>query len=484
MGTSQWPYWPKGGSVKTNPWILGGISLLCGAWTCWAEVEILGQIVLPPEGEGSKSGTVVQANQPVRGAPGEDLLQFFNDDRLHGTLTAITNDALTWSSPDSLTPLNLALNNVKVIDLALPAATGPTTSGAMVELTNGDSFGGRIVSLDEETLVLATEFAGELKIARCMVGALYPNAGGTRALYSGPGELSDWIQQNSSSWFMEEEALCSRGSNPIGRSIEGLPDQVAFEFDMEWTSSADFSFSFLSDNLQPYNGNAYALRFRPSAIQLTRCTQNNGSQTIGTHEAPELFGSNKRTANIQVLVDKKQRTFVVLVDGQKIKEWADPAGMFAGLGSNIVFQSSSSSYRIKISKVVVRKWNGRIPGAKSTGSKDEDLVRFGNDDKVSGSLKRIAEDEALLQTRYAEMKVPVDRIECVVFAEAGMARARRNSGDIRAHFAGGDSLTFQLAGLDATNIKGSSENWGEAVMPLRLFKRLEFNIYDKRRQGQ
>jgi hypothetical protein len=178
------------------------------------------------------------------------------------------------------------------------------------------------------------------------------------------------------------------------------------------------------------------------------------------------------------MVDKTKKAITLLIDGEMVRQWTDPAG-FAGGGKSIIF-SPQPQNGMRISNIRISEWDGAVPQSivsNSGGDTKEDLVRFVNGDKVSGKLRSIARGSMKFEAAYAVMDIPLDRVSEIRMASSGLERARRNKNDIRATFPEKGALTIQLIRIEKNMLTGSSENFGQVGMPLEAFKALDLNIY-------
>lgn len=431
----------------------------------------------------------------VRGkvAVGDDFLTFLNKDKLHGILLGVMPGeyGLKWKHSSSDKAIDFNLATVSSATLASRKAPQGTPATAAIYLSNGDLLPGNVVSLDNEKLVVDTGYAGRITINRLMVKSLSPNIGVSSLVYEGPAAMSEWTTYRSggsqTQWRFKNGVLSALQSYPISRIVEGLPDVVDMQFDAAWRNSyPSFYFKFYMDNIQEQR-NAYQLQVSGSSIYLQRYSAENGSSNMGGNSNYEGFNNGAvRQARFNMLVDKTKKTFTLLINGNLVKQWTDSA-TFAGKGNGIAFQSANNG-DLRISKIRISQWDGKIPEAGGGGSSDrvvkEDLVRFVNNDKVSGQLKAIVNGNVKFETSYATLDIPLARIAEIVAATEKSERARKNKEDIRATFADKGVLTVQLLRIEKDELKGKSENFGEISLPLGALRLLDFNIYQERKADE
>jgi len=422
----------------------------------------------------------------------DDRMDFINQDRLHGRLSAATagTSRLTWKHAAAAEDILFDTTHLDKIMLASRRSSSSGGSDAAVHLTNGDMLPGRIVSMDAEVLEVDTGYSGRVRVNRRMVMNILPNLSMSNVLFEGPNDLAEWtVYQRGGSrpqWRYSDGALYSMQQYPMGRIIEGLPDMYEVRFDAAWRGPyPQFTFIFNTADVQQ-NSDAYMLSVQGTTISMQRSTSNMGGNNIGSRvNYPAFEGqSGQQSASFVVLVDKAARRFTLLINGSVAGQWTDPAA-FAGQGNGVAFRSSGSGNDLKISKIKVAQWDGRVPGAasadKATGK--EDQVRFVNNDKFSGRVISIADGVLKFETSYATLDVPINRVTEIAMADEGAERARRNRDDVRARFIDRGLLTVKLNRIENEVLHGESENFGSIALPLGVMKTLEWNIYREKQTG-
>lgn len=414
-----------------------------------------------------------------------DVLVFMNRDRLHGMLEAVDppGGGLRWKHAGASNAIAFALSGLSHVKLAARPAEGQVTHKALVHLTNGDLLAGDIEELNGTNLVLNTWYAGRVCVRRNMLAAIEPSVATSSVVYEGPGDIAGWlfpaVNAGRKSWSLRNGALSAIDPVPIGRNIENLPDQADIEFEADWRGQPYFFVSVFSDNLRQYSGNCYVLRITGPSVYLYRYDQNAGSQNMGNVSIAQFVNDGNQRARFNILVDRKTARLMLTINGRLVQQWTD-AGGFAGKGNGLVFQPQNAG-ELRISRIRVSKWDGRTPKEPQAAEKgDQDLMRFANADKVSGTLQQIVQGKASFVTSYATLDVPLERIDRVDFSEGKVERARRNAGDVLAHFNGRGRVTLRLARLGDGRLEGDSENVGTLALPLAACRLLELNIYEEK----
>ncbi len=416
----------------------------------------------------------------------DDVLEFLNKDKLHGTLLGVSTEeyGLKWKHVRADKPIDFALTSAARATLAARKITPGTPGKAAVYLTNGDMLPGNIVSLDADKLVLDTWYAGKIDIRRLMIASILPNLAVPALIYQGPGEPADWTVPrgygDQTMWRFKNGAMYALQSYPLGRDIPGMPDAADIRFDAAWRSAyPQFSFMFFTDNFQePANG--YILQISGSSISLQRISRSSGSRSLDGNVNYEAFQNGVcRNATFNLLVDKSLKTFTLLINGKRVSQWTEPTDLtFKGTG--LSFRSNNNG-DLKISNISIRAWDGKT--VETVGARlppKDDMVRLANNDKISGRLKAIIGDTVKFETSYAALDIPLAQVAEISTSGEKSERARRNKEDVRAYFSDKGLVTLQLDRIDKDEIKGQSENYGKITLPLGALRLLEFNIYEEK----
>ena len=104
-----------------------------------------------------------------------DTLLLRNGDSLGGKLLSIdTGQVLRWKTPDVADAIEFKLDGVSQLDLhSSPSPDRGNNFPCKVSLTQGDVLEGGLISCNRDTLCLQTWYAGQLKIPRKDVQSIY-----------------------------------------------------------------------------------------------------------------------------------------------------------------------------------------------------------------------------------------------------------------------------------------------------------------------
>ena len=431
-----------------------------------------------PTGTDSKTATGTETTEPLK--PVSDIIKFHNGDKFHGKMISLDTKGLVWSSEEATAKIAFRTENIKDILLGTQKSYAKNVN-TQILLTNGDMIAGKLVKLSAKELILDTGYAGELKIDRFMIEAIYPGIGGESNEYKGPNSIKEWTidnnsGDNSSKVTVKEGVLSLTGYYVcVGQDMK-LPDLSKVEFEIESVGNSQIQIYGSKIKKNPRNG--YVLYISSGYIYLQRY-EDGSSNNMGNFRSKEL---QRGKGKITILSNKKEKKIILLINGKMVKQWSDTE--WAGIGGCVSFLNQSNQ-TVKFRHIVIGRWNGKIPGSKNSEvSEGKDSIAFVNDDVVSGELKSIVDGKVVFKTEYAAMNIPLKRVKEIVTASSSRHRARRRAKDMRCFFSNGDSITIDLKHIKKGIIEGTNGNFGVAKMKLNAFSKLQFNIYDEEEEDE
>ena len=432
-------------------------------------------------------------------------VRFSNNDRLAGTVERLSADLLVWKSPTLSQPAAFFLK--RVVDITLPCNPPPESAAeyeATLQLTNGDTVCGQLAAVTNQTVALDTWFAGRITFKRVMVAGV-KIAAKSAFVYRGPTSLDGWQQEAAKpAWSYRRAALVSQAPGRITRDPV-LPDECAITFDIAWKGDAlglnVFVFTKSTDpdadapaNTPADSRSGYEISFQRGNISLRNC----GIQNFLGNTSAQALMENDR-AHIEIRSSAKTGKVCVLVNDRVIENWTDPDVAKGSFGHGLQFVALNST-PLRISGIGVAAWDGvvesapeprpgllrqlGIPGsgeepkpAAPAKSKDG-RMELANGDSLSGEVLSITKGVIAIQTPLGPIQLPVARLRTVTLPPGDLERCKRRNGDIRAWFADGSAIVFQLDAVKEDTLLGSSQNFGSAAFKLAAFSRIEFNIHD------
>ncbi len=411
-------------------------------------------------------------------APASDTLLFTNNDKLHGYLLSYDKSSgIHWKSVAAKDPMVFQtgmLSSIKLDSHKPPASAKPPTF--MLALTNGDELPGDVVSLDDKQLLLNTWYAGQLTIPRAMIVNITPLRAPACVLYEGPTSMEGWVLGNrgggSKSWAYRDGTLIGSNYGTIGRDVK-LPGTASIDFDLVWRGNSQFGIFLYSDRVDSIS-NCYMFQINSNNVYLQRYSRDGGSNNLG--DSAQLRNVMRREKmHVGIRVNKETKSLWLLVDGTVVKQWTDP-GEFVGTGKTLIFQSQPGSYA-RISNIKVATWDGKMDDATSTSAKSkEDSIKLQNQDRVSGKLKSIEGGKATFASSYADLSIPIDRVEQINMSNVGTDKPKPSPTAMRAFFADRGSVTMELNAWDEKKVAATSPNFGSATFSPDAFQRLQFNL--------
>lgn len=434
------------------------------------------------------------------------MVRFSNGDQLSGEVKSLTLEKLVWNSQILKEPAEFDLKHV--VDLTIPASIEKqeqvvAAHEATLALTNGDSVSGQLTALGDEEIRLKTWYAGELVFRRVNVKSVTIEQAADFH-YRGPNSMEEWTASDAgSNWTFKNGALHSSGAGGLAREID-FPQECKISFDAAWRGSFRPRIIFYSGNIKtnsPEGG--YEMVFQGNSVHVKKAGSNDwlGHST----NAGDLRENEK--AHIEIRASVKTGKILLFVDGQYIDMWedADINTEALGKGFHIISQDSTP---MRFSAITVTTWDGYVDdlpdrqarlrnrafrggfdfvdddGEEETPEKEEAVPEgrmvLRNGDTIEGEVSGINGDEITLKTPLSEVKIPIQRLKNLILKKADMETPKLYAGDIRATLADGSRIVFRLERVEGEALVGFSQNFGEARFQRSAFKRIEFNIHDKK----
>ena len=459
----------------------------------------------------------------AKAGPSVEAVHMLNGDVISGRFVKFDPEAgLVWEAAN-IKPV-LQINPAGIDRVTFKGQAPAKASQSRILLHSGNELTGQLEFADAAKVVVNSWYAGRLEFKRSAIRAVIPGKGGSgRVTFNGPTASDDWVFGTAKNAGGKKGFLIPQGPRPIpgnlpkknvpsgkfqfkansfestgsgamvGRKVE-FPDKSITEFDLDWATptgraSAYFNLNvnFFSDNLKSQsNGNSYSLKLSQTGANLSRHEMQDGepvSDRLGSNARVNLTGIGSR-ARFSFRVDQKKRTFMLLINGQKIANWKDKE-RFVGKGSGLVF-TSRSTYPIRVSNISIREWDGSLPASfkDALGSPKEDLLRLANDDTMSGSVIGIQKNAIKIKTSFAEVDIPLDRVGLIQFANKNdAAKGKLPKGMVSARLKGHGSLTFRLKSWQNGKLEVESPDFGAATLEGSIVESITFNPSKKRALG-
>ena len=407
-------------------------------------------------------------------ARSEDVLHFRNGDRLRGNLRSIDAkaDRLTWATPAAPEPLAFHLGPVTRVDAAA-AGRSPRDSHTRLQLTNGDMWSGRLLSLDGEQAVLETWAAGTVRMPAAMIASLSPQTSASQPYLDGPGEKRDWrfsSPRNTGRWEIRDQRMEIVGQSFVGRNIRNLRRQgLRLAFTLEWSHHPNLLVYVYADARDSAPRNAYSLQISGTNLFLNRMRDGRNHRMA---QYPMGLPAGTNQAEFEVFVHPEEAAFLVRVNGREGIRARDPDG-FRGQGDGLVFMVSQAFPHV-VADLQAEPWTDPLPeGAEPTGPTDQDTVVFNNGDRLAGTVTGIADGVATINTPFADLDVPMERISAIQFASESRASPRRARSAVQILLADRGRITLDLDSVGPDGVTGTAAAAGAVTIRRDALVRLD-----------
>ena len=104
------------------------------------------------------------------------------------------------------------------------------------------------------------------------------------------------------------------------------------------------------------------------------------------------------------------------------------------------------------------------------------MVYLKNRDEVPGKLKLMNGKTVIINSLGEDLTIPLDRITRVSLAKPNAKPDTNRPWEVRAHFAGGAAVSFNLNQWEGTTLTGRSRNFGPVTFDSKYIRRLQFNL--------
>ena len=222
--------------------------------------------------------TKPQASKPD--PAGDDLILFDNGDVMHGTFGGI-QDGLLWERKDIDRPIKFSIPAIRQVVFKGSSGVVMEKETSFITLVSGDRIPGKIVSLDDKSLVVKSSVVGNLKIPREHIKSLSPNPFDGELFYSGPYNSNGWmildyrktkekdeakeiageekkpkkeaiqekgkVKEESSAWIHSGASFYSLDNRALVYPDANMPDIGRLKFKAEWKGRLNLTLALHSD---------------------------------------------------------------------------------------------------------------------------------------------------------------------------------------------------------------------------------------------
>jgi len=410
--------------------------------------------------------------------PRSDVVEFVDGSALHGQMTRMDLEhGLTWVNPEARNPINFRPAHLDFIRFA-HAQSVSLSPTCHLWFGNGDDLYGSITSLDNERMGFRTWFGGLMVIPRAAVRAITFLSAHYSVMYEGPYDEGGWVVVHNSpkSWTFHDGAFIGAGPGTLGRDLS-LTNSTTVEFDLAWSGLFSLDVGIYCDVMDrlDVNGGSCVVDLAPGKVNL-RQIQNMGNP-FNLAGVPVPEGEGKNRMHVAIECDKAGATVSVFIDHLLVKTWKDCN--FQGGGTGVMFQQQPSMFAnstLKLSHLKISQWEGRSePEAFAPGATN-DAIHFVNHDRAVGNIESIQDGQAKLNLAGTILDIPLQRVTQIEFAAAEAPAESPGPWQVRAHFPGGGSVSFQLEKWDDSVVSGRSAIFGSLAFQPGAIREMEFNL--------
>ena len=227
----------------------------------------------------SKNKTTSAKPQASRPDPaGDDLILFDNGDVMHGVFGGI-QDGLLWERKDIDRPIKFSIPAIRQVVFKGSSGVVMEKETSFITLVSGDRIPGKIVLLDEKSLVIKSSIVGDVTIPREHIKSLSPNPFDGELFYSGPYNSNGWMildyrksakkdeteakateddppkkevteekgQEESSAWIHSGASFYSLDNRALVYPDANMPDIGRLKFKADWKGRLNLTLALHSD---------------------------------------------------------------------------------------------------------------------------------------------------------------------------------------------------------------------------------------------
>lgn len=459
-------------------------------------------------------------------AEDRDIINFQNDDTLHGKFIGFTSSGkIIWKNNSAEKNIAFTVQDVRKIVLNKGEQTKPFTHDSYVTLKNLDTVPGKVVSLTDDQLTIDTDFGGEITIPKDKISDININPIGNKIIYRGPfsedepwkikyptkpevQSLTDNKKEDKNPWKFKSFSLSHQGERSSILMKPELPDKYRITFNSYSSQSYYPTLTIMADlkipdydeddeelkknrarytsSLAKYLGTSLVIRLHPSSSSLTHYGFEENGALFQTNISNMIRGISSRGRKTKtfydVRVDKSKGLIMLFANERMVGKWQVDSLAERVTGSYFGFnmQYSNSTATTAFSDIVVSSWNGIQDSALSLENETRDILMLNNGtDRYSGEITSIADSSIELKSLYAELSIPQDQVSSITFSSKKSEKpASRDKQDVAVRFYGTGRITGILSKAEDGSIFLESKTLGKIKIKSEYITSFEFTDMD------
>ncbi|MCW1886504.1 hypothetical protein OKA04_17330 [Luteolibacter flavescens] len=347
-----------------------------------------------------------------------------DDSRLNGTVTALSDSGQVLLQSDlAFEPFQVRADRLRRV-VFTDTSPREDQHDCMLTLANGDQFPGDLSAIDDSSVTVRTDFAGELRIPRESVGTVQLGMRPRKIIYQGPESDAGWTIKNG--WRYDTNRFAADSNGTVFREFD-IPGSFAVKFRLTWRNAPNIQAYFACDSFETTGkANRYYIQLNSNGFELKRqdAIGNNGafySMASIPRDSPE---QQKSAVEVELLVDRHVGEVHILLDGEEVGKYKDPAKTAPG-GQGIMFRSLIGGDDMQtVSRIEVREWDPSATrhGSEERGDTTRDVLITRSSDRGTGKILSMTNTGEGRSVQYKgphhpeAVELPLDEISTMFFA--------------------------------------------------------------------
>lgn len=342
---------------------------------------------------------------------GTPVLSWKNSETLEGKLVGADETSITWKSVHFAEPIRIAIDHLNA--LRVPSSSSAPKEEFAVDLVDGGRFFGDLAGLDADSVTLATENSGNVRIRRDAIQEVRRLSGGG-LVWSGPYGTAGWKFEKvvpdpvpASRWIEAESGVLRNivWGDPA-RLLMDFPEQFELEFRLETLRRPEFSIQLGAE------GRLLLLETWDEILVVRR-----GSQFRRVLD----FNEEDRFAQLRLFWDAKNDLGMICsATGEKLAEFSDLGNEKLSPESVTITNKGAG---LDLTRLRVREWDGSEPAIRELAAAGKIGV-----ERIDGSWVGEAPDS--LDNRKIQAggeEIALDELQAIRFASPEVAPEADNS---------------------------------------------------------
>ncbi len=351
-----------------------------------------------------------------------------------------------------------------------------------------DLYQGKIQSINKKHVILNTDYAGELKINKQFIEKLdiYNN---NEVVFNGVGKLADWKRNPTNAHILDQDNMIHFPKSTGGRSrsiFQKVEFPESYRLDFEVIRPSIISYN--SFNLGLYSTETGSTYGKTSCLVLSvnyseiraRLEGQTVRATIASHRFQGDLARKSKIWKCSIFVNTKKKTISVYFNNKLCIDNVEMANFDPKkLGKHLTFYASGS-YGLTLKSLTLSKWNGSKPAPSiddrvSLTQQKGELIRLQNGDIIVGSIKRITDGIAIVETKYGEFKIKLDNISSLDIGLDEEQEIRMNQNDAQIECTDGSRFIIKVVDIKDGKLVGSSQAFEDTIeFDLKKVKSIRF----------